>query len=328
MNAARFRTSRTAPEHYSPVRTAPSTNQPAQFLDPATLSELGSIEFIANRVVEGLLPGMHRSPFHGSSVEFTEHRLYTPGDDPAMIDWKAFAKCDRYYIKRYEAETNMRVMIVLDASGSMNFGLSTITKYRYAQILAACLTRLLLRQRDAVGFAMSAAGASVYLPPRATPGQFAIIAENMRKVAPHWMGSMAVALSVLAQRMKRRGTVVIISDAFEEVPRLIEGIHGLRSRGHETILFHVMAPEELTFSFQRWTRFEDLELHGHHRNLDPAVVRKAYLDRVREFLRELKQGCAEARCHYAAMTTDQPVGASLRYYLRLRAARNGASARR
>ena len=306
-----------------------SESTAVQMLDPAALSELGNLEIVATRVVEGLVSGIHRSPFQGSSVEFAEHRLYTPGDDLRSIDWRAYAKSDRYYVKQYEAETNMKVTMVLDASGSMGFGLSTISKFRYGQITTACLSKLLLGQRDAVGLALSGGsstsagdlGGSVYIPPRSVPSQLSVMIDSMTKAKPDGPASMASALAVLGRRLRRRGLVVVLSDCFEDLGRLIDALHGLRVRGHDLMLIHIMAPEELSFSFGRWSRFECLEISGRRRDLDPRTIRKRYLQQVADFLQGLKDSCAEIRCDYAPMTTDKPIGAALSYYLRLRDAR-------
>jgi len=296
----------------------------AEFLDPQALSQLGNLQLISQRVVEGLLGGIHRSPYHGASVEFAEHRLYTPGDDLRAIDWRAFARSDRYYIKEFEAFTNAPVTLVLDASGSMGFAHSTLTKLFFSQIAVACIGRLALYQRDAVGLVVTGKALQDYLPPRAIAGQLAIMCNMMANVEGAGEGTVASALTVLAKQQRRRGMVLVFSDCFEDTNPLVDGMHGLRARGHDVTLFHVMAPEELSFSFDRWSRFVSLEDASQVRDLEPSVVRKAYLKRVRLFIDELKRGCGRAGVHYAPMTTAEPPGLTLSLYLRVRAARRAS----
>lgn len=289
-------------------------------LDPAALAELGNAEVVARRVVEGMVTGTHRSPFRGASVEFAEHRLYTPGDDIRSIDWRAYAKSDRHYIKEYEAQTNLAATIVVDASGSMGFGLSTLSKFRYAQIAAACLTRLLIKQRDAAGLAIAAGANSTYLTPRATPTQLSHVVDRLSKTHPGGDGTVAATLRAMGPRLRRRGFVVLISDCFEPLEPLIDAMHGLAARKQDLMLLHVMAPEELSFTFSKWSRFRCLENVLPTRNLDPRAVRKRYLERVGRFLDDLKHACGRIGCLYAPVSTDQPIGAMLGHYLRLRAA--------
>ena len=289
-----------------------------QLLDPQTLSELGDLDVISLRVVEGLISGIHRSPYRGSSVEFAEHRMYTPGDEVRAIDWRTYAKRDRYYIKEYEAETNAPVTFVLDASGSMGFGMSTITKFRYAQIALVCLARLALHQRDAVGFVVSGSPQSGYLPPRALASQLSLLIHMMGSIKPAEDHPVASALDILGRRQRRRGLVIVASDCFEPTPTLMDALHGLQVRGQDVILLHIMAPEELSFAFNRWSRFISLESPLLRREVDPASIRKKYLASVSKFLGEVKKGCGESGIHYIPVSTDQSIGTTLFDALRMR----------
>ncbi len=288
-------------------------------IDPQTLTGAGDLHVVATRIVEGYLAGRHRSPHKGGCVEFAEHRPYSPGDEVHLIDWRAYARSDRYYIRQFEEETNLQAILVLDGSGSMGFGLEGITKFRYAQILASCLARLLLHQGDAVGMAVCDRQIRSYIPPRSNPSHFRVLLDPLTDSRCGGETSLASVLGEVGKRLKRRGMVIVLSDCFEEEDRLIEAMHLLRVRGHELWLLHVMAPEELSFSFSNWSTFQCLEGTG-RLQLDPAVIRKRYLQRVEAFLERIRQGCADVQCDYSPVTTDQPIGPTLGYYLRRRMA--------
>ena len=295
--------------------------QQSELLDPATISRIGRLELIATRVIEGFISGKHRSPYKGGSIEFSEHRHYTPGDELRLLDWRAFARSDRYYIKQFREETNLQATLILDASGSMAFGRSTVSKLDYARVAAACLSRLMLLQRDAVGLATIDTKVRFYLPPRSRPGHFQALVTALESTKAGGETSLAANLAKLALRIKRRGLVVLCSDCFDEVEPLLNVLHRLRLRGHEVLLFHIMAPEELAFPFRRWSRFDCLEVDGKRVHIDPAAARKGYLRSVGRFLEELRQGCGRIECDYVPLTTDQPLGEALALYLGRRAAR-------
>ncbi len=290
-------------------------------LDPDVLSKLGSLDVIATRVVEGLLAGKHRSPYRGSSVEFAEHRLYSPGDELRMLDWRVLARSERHYIKQFEEESNLNAVLVLDASGSMAFGRRTVTKLRYAQIACACLARMMLHQRDAVGLAVADTRLREFVPPRSRPGHLRVLIDALHRTVPGGETSLSTTLHELARRVKRRGLVILCSDCFDDVEELLKALHHLRARGQDLLLLHVMAPEELTFDFTRWSQFESLEVIGQRLDLDPAAIRTAYLERVSIFLDRLQEGCGEMECDYMPLTTDQSLGDLLAFCLSRRAAR-------
>jgi uncharacterized protein (DUF58 family) len=293
----------------------------SEVFDPKDLARIENLELLASRVVDGLLAGKHRSELKGGSAEFTEHRGYVPGDEIRMIDWKVFGKSDRYFIKQYIEQTCLQVIVVLDGSGSMAFGLKTGSKFHYARAVAACLTRLVLRQSDSAGFAVLGKTVRNYVPPRANPNHFQPILQLLRVAQPTGETSLAVNLTELARRIKRRGLIVLLSDCFDEIDSLKQAFQFLRARGHEIVLLHTMAPEELTFDFGGWSRFECLEVDGRHMTLDPALIRNDYLENVRTFLRDLKRMCGETGTDYHALPTDKPMGEAMGYYLQRRSAR-------
>jgi uncharacterized protein (DUF58 family) len=293
----------------------------AALFNPADLARIENLELLASRVVDGLLSGKHRSELKGGSAEFTEHRGYVPGDEIRLIDWKVFGKSDRYFIKQYIEQTCLQVVVVLDASGSMAFGLNTGSKFDYARAVAACLTRLVLRQTDSAGLAVLGQTLRNYIPPRANPNHFQPILHLLRDAKPTGETSLAANLTHLARRIKRRGLIVLLSDCFDDVDALRQAFQFLRARGHEIILLHTMAPEELTFDFGGWSRFECLEIDGQHLDLDPALIRNDYIEGVRSFLAGLKRVCGETGADYHPLPTNKPMGEGLTYYLKRRAAR-------
>jgi len=297
------------------------TAQQAQLLDADAVTRLSQLEMVATRIMEGFISGMHRSPFKGASVEFAEHRPYTPGDEVRVIDWRIYARSDRYYIKQFEQETNLQALLIVDASGSMGFGASTVTKLHYAQMASACLARLMLRQGDAVGLAVVDTDVRSYVPPRSKPSHFRVLLDVLAGAHPKGETLLPAALDDVVRRLRRRGLVIVCSDCFGEVDALTSALSRIQARGHETMLLHVMAPEELSFSFTKWSRFECLEVPELRLDLDPGMIRKEYLERVRVFLDALKDGCAEVKCDYASLPTDGPLGDALAYYVSRRAMR-------
>ena len=299
----------------------PQSAEHPELLDPKALARIGRLELLSMRVVDGFLSGKHRSTHKGGCFEFAEHRAYAAGDEIRLIDWHVYAKSDRYYIKLFEEETNLQALMVVDTSGSMQFGASTVSKADYAKMACACLSRLMLRQRDAVGLALFDQQVRHYIPPRAHAGHLRSILDALRRGVPGGKTSLANTLHEVARRMKRRGLIVVISDCFGELEPLTKSLHHLRLRGHEVLLFHTMAPEETTFSFHKWSRFECLESSGLRVDLDPPTVRKKYLERLNAFLENLKGDCARIGCDYQPLSTAEPLGDVLAHYLTRRAAR-------
>jgi uncharacterized protein (DUF58 family) len=297
--------------------------QTPDLFDPAALSKFASLELVARQVVEGLVSGLHKSPFKGFSVEFAEHRAYTRGDEIRYIDWRTYAKTDRYYIKEFEQETNLRCYILLDASGSMKYagGGTTVSKFRYGCLLSSALAYLMLHQQDAVGLVTFDTDIRRYIPPRSIPSHLRILLEELEGTEPGGEGDLAGVFHALAERVKRRGLVIIISDLFCDTTELLGALQHFRHRRHDLILFHVMAPDELTLPLTGWVEFRNLEAPDDRLRIDPGRLRSEYVTRVNEFISELKRGCGRMRADYVQLSTGTPFDYALARYLSARAAR-------
>jgi uncharacterized protein (DUF58 family) len=284
-------------------------------LDPSTLARFGRLELVARLVVEGVMAGLHRSPFKGFSVEFAEHRPYGPGDEIRHIDWRTFGKTDRYYVKEYEEETNLKAHLVLDTSGSMGYAGQTIPKLEQARRLAAALAYLMIGQRDAVGLVTGSPEADGWIPPRAAPGHFSVLCRAMEQARAAGEASLGDVLERLAVRVRRRGLVVILSDGFDDLQRLSRALKLLRHRRHEVLFFQVLAPEEEEFPFRRPARFRNIEAPQHSLRVDPAALRAAYLERFRAHVAGLRETCGAIRADFQRASTADPVDRILLDYL-------------
>jgi uncharacterized protein (DUF58 family) len=286
-----------------------------EYLDPAALARVKNLSLVARGVVEGFISGLHSSPYKGFSVEFAEHREYVPGDDPRRLDYRMLGRTDRLFVKQYEEETNLRARIVLDASGSMGYShRGRPTKFRYGCQLAAVLAYLMIRQQDAVGLTSFDAGIGLDMPPRGSPRHFHEMMERLETLAPAGQTDLAGTLHRLADRAKRRGLVVLISDLYGPTEEIIRGLHHFRHRRHEVIVFHVLDPAEREFPFGDVTAFEDME-SGRRIEVDPAYVREDYLARMREFIEGYRRACAEAAIDYVPSDTATPYDFMLSRYL-------------
>ena len=289
------------------------------FVQPSDLAKTDGLELLSQQIVDGFLSGRHRSKHKGGGAEFAEHRAYCPGDEIRLLDWRVFGKSDRYCIKQFEEETSLQAILVVDGSGSMDFGLGTASKFLYSRAASLCLARLVLRQNDGAGLAVIGGGIRSFTPPRSHPRHLEALLERLREASPAGPTSLAADLGLLAQRIKRRALIILFSDCFDNVKELAHSLRLLRSRRHEVMLFHVLAPEELSFSFKGVSRFESLEHAGQNIELDPETVRDEYLARFKEFLEAVRSACGAAACDYVPLTTDQPLGDALANYLRRRA---------
>ena len=289
-----------------------------RLLDPHFVSKLARIDLTARLVVEGFLTGLHRSPYHGFSVEFAEHRQYMPGDPLRHLDWKVLAKSDRKYIKQYEEETNLRAMLLVDTSASMGYGSRELTKLDYARQLAAALAYLMLRQNDAVGMFAFASGRGEQIAPRSTMGHVRPLLLLLERLTAGGGTDFASSLHSLAERMTQRGLVVILSDLLDEPERIAQAIHHFRHKKHEVLVFHVLDPQEVAFDFEREAVYVDLET-GERITTRPQELRGNYRDRVGEWKDRLRQYCIEKRADYVPLTTDQPYDRALLGYLSKRA---------
>jgi uncharacterized protein (DUF58 family) len=294
-----------------------------ELLDPEAIAKISRIELLARGQVAGFISGRHRSPFHGFSVEFAEHREYTPGDDLRDLDWRVLGRSDRYYIKRYIEETNLRATILLDASGSMSYRGSRasshrgqpLSKFEYARFLAASMARLLLNQQDAVGLVTFDKSIRRYVPSRSRSDHLRLILGELHRTTPGEESALAPVFDDIAERIPRRGLVIIISDMFDQAEAIIRSLHHFHYRKHDVIVMHVMADEELTFPFDRWTQFKDLEHPASHLEADPLALQAAYLEAVRTFTAALVKGCGEMHADYVPFSTRQEFDVQLAGYL-------------
>ena len=302
-----------------------------RLLRSESLNRISRLELIARGVVEGFVTGRHQSSYKGTSVEFAEHRQYVPGDDLRDLDWRVFAKSDRYYIKQYKEETNLRATILLDASGSMAYrgdraaaiDGEPVSKFDYARYLAASLTYLLVNQQDAVGLVTFDSEVKQYIPARSSARHIRVLLQEMDKVEPAADTGLGPIFHDIAERVHRRGLVIVISDLFDDIEELTKALHHFRYRKHEVVLLHVMADEELTFPFDRWSDFRDLEIPGVHEELDPLTLRAEYLARVQEFINRIESECGQMEIDYVPMNTHVPFDVALAGFLATRQQRSG-----
>jgi uncharacterized protein (DUF58 family) len=286
----------------------------SRFIDPAVLAKIGNLEFVARTVVDGVINGAHRSPFFGSSIDFAEHRGYVPGDDIRRVDWRVFARTDKYYIKEYEADSNSNFSVLLDVSKSMAFG-ARITKLDYAKTLAACLTYLVSKQRDRVGLVTFDEEVIDHVPPSAK--HVDVVLHTLDRVTARRPGRLGAPLRRLAEHFGRRGIVVVISDFYEEPDEILDAVSLIRFRGNDVILFHILDPAEIDFTFEDASSFEDLE-SGEQLPVVPDALRKQYREMIREHIAALTNKSAEHRVDYNQLNTSVPLDFALFNYMSIR----------
>lgn len=298
----------------------PVATRLGRFLDPESLSRLDSMELIARLVVEGFIAGLHRSPFHGFSVEFSEYRPYNPGDSVGRIDWKVYAKTDRHYVKLFEEETNLRATLLLDGSRSMDFAgdAGRVSKFRYASMLAAGLAYLLIHQQDAVGLVTFDEKIRQVLPARSVRRHLYDLLTAIEQQRPGGLTDVGATLHRAAEMVKRRGLVILISDLLDEPERVLAGLKHFRHRGHEVLVFHVLDPLERDLDLRREVRLEDLET-GETLRTQPWFIRREMGERVTAWIHQLESECREHRIDYLTLTTDTPFDVALRRALDRRA---------
>ena len=294
----------------------------SDFLLPAELQKISNLQVVARLVVEGFFSGLHKSPHKGFSVEFAQHRQYVQGDEIRRLDWKVFGKTDRFYIREFEEETNLRATLLLDLSGSMDYGgAGNPTKQQYATRLAAALAYLMLQQRDTVGLVTFDSRIRRYIPQRSGVGHLRVLMEELQQAQPGGETALAQVFSELVPRIHRRGLLVILSDCFGDVKQLVTALAQFRHARHEILLFQILDRDEVEFPFKQWTRFESLEHPDQFRLIEPAQFRAAYLENLRKFQDELTKGCHRHRIDLVQMLTDQPYADALAAYLTKRLAR-------
>ncbi len=268
----------------------------------------------ARTIVEGLRVGDHRSPYRGFSVEFVQHREYVPGDDIRHIDWKSYGRSERYTIKQYEQETNFAGHILLDASRSMLYGEGDQNKLEYAKLLAASLAYLIIHQRDSASLSVFDVGWRRQLPASGQPGHMQTILQTLESTEPVEKTAIGPLLHDLAQLVRRRGLVFLISDCFDEPASLLDGLRHLRFEGHEVMVFHVLHPDELEFPFAGMVKFDGME-EKLQLLTRPQLIRPAYMRALQKYMKDLQAGCEKNRCDYVLMNTAQPLAQSLTAYL-------------
>jgi uncharacterized protein (DUF58 family) len=297
----------------------PWTAHDRPFLDPAVLARLGTLELKARTIVEGFLSGLHRSPFKGFSVEFAEYRQYIPGDALSTIDWKVYARSDRYVIKKFEEETNLDCHLLLDVSGSMGYGSHHgMSKFEYGAVLAASLGYLMNRQRDAVGLTAFDENIVSMLPASARPGHLMALLVTLDRLQTGNQTNVSKPLHRLANTLTKRGIVVLISDLLDNPDDVIRGLRHFQFRGIDVIVFHVLDPDELDFPFERATRFEDLETAEEVMAV-PRLVREHYLREIGALIVRYKRELGSAGIDYTLLPTSQPLELALLSYLSTRA---------
>src|SRR5918911_327674 len=273
------------------------------FLDPAVVARLGTLELKARTIVEGFLSGLHRSPFKGFRVEFGEFRQYIPGDDLSTIDWKVYARSDRYYIKKFEEETNLDCHILFDVSGSMAYGSHHgLTKFEYGAVLAASLAYLMNRQRDAVGLTAFDENIVSMLPASARPGHLTALLVTLDRLRTGRQTNVSKPLHQLANTLTKRGIVVLISDLLDDAEAVIRGLKHFQFRGIEVIVFHVLDPDEIDFPFERATRFEDLETSEEVMAV-PGAVRDHYIREIGNLIDRYRRELGASGIDYVLLNT-------------------------
>jgi uncharacterized protein (DUF58 family) len=293
-----------------------------KYLDPKVLAKISGLELRARLIVEGFFTGMHHSPLHGISVEFADHRPYTQGDDLRHIDWKVFGKTDKYYIKQYEQETNLNLMLVVDSSESMNYRSndSTMSKYEYATAIAAAVAYLTLQQQDSVGLTLFDEHLTQFVRPSNNAQHWKTLVKEMATQTGRAKTSMKRVLQELAERLSRRVLIVLISDLFDDAETILKGFKQLRYGRHELIVFNVWDRAELTLPFKGPTLFDGLEFSGRLLT-DPRSLRARYLDEVTGFQRRLRTGCGLLQADFSVFDTSTRLDVALSGYLATRSAR-------
>jgi uncharacterized protein (DUF58 family) len=299
----------------------PTSDSSDLTLDPSALQRFGRLELLARLVVEGVMSGLHKSPFKGFSVEFAEHRHYGPGDEIKHIDWRAFGKTDRYYVKEYEEETNLKAYLVVDTSGSMGYAGKTVSKLEYARQLAAALAYMMISQRDAVGLITFDDAIRTMIPALSAPSHFSVVCKSLSDARIGGETPVSSVLHSLAERIRRRGLVIILSDGFDKLDDLTNALQHLRHRRHEVLFFQVLAPEEEDFPFRRPARFRNLENLDQRLLVDPAAMRKAYLEKFHAFQESLVERIRAMGADYHKASTAVPLDQTIVDYLATRTSR-------
>ena len=288
-----------------------------KYLHPESIARISRLELRAHRVVEGFLSGIHRSPRFGQSVEFLQHRQYVPGDDLRHVDWKVWAKQDRFYVKQFEEDTNMPVTMLVDVSGSMQYGTGPLSKYDYGCTAAVSLAYLLLRQQDMVGCVAFDQSIRFQVPARSKKNHLEAIVQALVTGKPSEKTDFYPILRKVAEEIPRRGMMILISDLLADTDGLLRGLKLLRKRGHDVMVIHLLDDDEIDFPFNGPTRFEGLEVPS-ALSCNPRALRDGYLEALADFLTRVRRGCTSNACDYDLIRTSQPLSAVLAAYLHRR----------
>jgi uncharacterized protein (DUF58 family) len=292
-----------------------TTTQRRSYFDPLVLAKISTMSLRARYVVEGLLSGLHQSPYRGYSVEFAEHREYVPGDEIRRIDWKAFGKFDRYFVKEYEEETNLRAYLLLDASASMDYGAAQVRKFDYGCYLAVSLAYLMLRQGDDVGLVTFGEQVQRYIPPRSGMKHMQALTNLLETTQPQGETRLDQVLREVAGKIKKRGMIIVISDLFDAPEMVLRALRYFRHRRNEVMVFHLLDKNELEFPFERLTMFEDIEDANSRMLADPRTIRAAYLQQLQAFIEDYRRACRREMIDYNLFPTTTPLDVALTRYL-------------
>jgi uncharacterized protein (DUF58 family) len=284
----------------------------ARFVDPKVLARIKDLELLARLVVDGFINGLHRAPYFGASIDFAEHRGYVAGDDIRRVDWRVYARTDRYFVKQYEADTNANFSVLLDVSKSMAFASSGVSKLEYGKFLAACLAYLSHRQRDRVGVITFDEEVVTYVPPSAK--HFNVLLHTLDRAQPARTGRLLLNLNRMAEHFKRRSIVALISDLYESPDDLLDALKPYSFLGNDLVIFHVLDPAEIEFPYQDASRFRDLE-SGEEVPVVPEVFAEQYRKMMQEHIEAIRTKCAEARIDYVLINTAKPLDEALFSYL-------------
>ncbi len=288
--------------------------QPYKFFEPDQAERLGKLNLIARTAVEGFITGLHRSPHHGFSVEFSEHREYTSGDDLRHLDWVALARTDRYYVKQYEQETNLRAHVLLDVSGSMDYGAEAMTKFEYGCRLASMIAYLMVRQQDMVGLVTFDRAIRSHIPPGSTAMHLDRLFNSLEEVRPGGVTAVSRTFHDLAEKIARRGLIIIISDLYDDPAEVMRALRHFRHNKHQVIVFHVFDQAELDLPFDKLVTFVDMETQE-KLQIDPKYVRDEYKRQIEDFIGQYRRDCSDSAIEYVVASTAMPYDAMLRSYL-------------
>jgi uncharacterized protein (DUF58 family) len=289
-----------------------------EYLKPEILSKINSLELKAKLVVEGFITGLHKSPFHGFSVEFSQHRPYNPGDSLRFVDWKVLARTDRFYIKQYEEETNLKAFILLDVSKSMAYASNSVSKLTYGKYLAAALSYLMLQQRDAVGMVLFDSHIRKLLPPRSAKSYIQPVIQELDKIQLGEDTNISEILHIMAERIRRKGLIILISDLIDDPDKIISGLRHFRHNKHEVLVFHLLDPEEINFNFKGDVIFEDLE-SGEKILTTPWYIKQHYVEMIDELIKQFRFNCRANLIDYQLLKTNYTLDIALMEYLTKRA---------